>query len=333
MSTFELDYATMQQYIRQLKTVKENLNNASTSLAIQAFMLGNGTNSAVAELKEKVVSASRSVKRQSMKVEDLYGFANTLCSEAKTAETEAYNAVRGVGYITIGSLVVSSDAIGVAKDIRSVASALLGPAITVAGEDSAIAKWGKGLTAAGYALNIADNWAKADNAKDFWIATGKDAVGDIAKTGAKKIYDAVAGKPDIMTAAGTASFLKKNAIVQWVGNSAKDVYTNFTDGEGTFTDDVVESVIEVGLEGAVAAAGWAVATAAVSIIGAPGIVAAGVGAVAMWGVSKAANAIANKIYGNDKGFVENVGDSIQSGLKSLWGKCKQATTKVRALWA
>lgn len=102
-------------------------------------------------------------------------------------------------------------------------------------------------------------------------------------------------------------------------NWFKNGVENFSDNEGSFWDNVRETLAEGASGGMVALVTAGITAAVIAAVGiAPaGIGAAIVGAGASIIVEWASNILSEQMYHNEEGFVENVGDSISNWFEQL----------------
>ena len=158
-----------------------------------------------------------------------------------------------------------------------------------------------------------DNNPQAKWFIDFAGWGGKEAV--TGTKGADLIYSAVGF--------GAKTLLKKvingKNIVSWLAEWFKNGVENFTDNEGSFWDNVRETLAEGASGGMVALVTAGITAAVIAAVGiAPaGIGAAIVGAGASIIVEWASNILSEQMYHNEEGFVENVGDSISNWFEQL----------------
>lgn len=158
-----------------------------------------------------------------------------------------------------------------------------------------------------------DNNPQAKWFIDFAGWGGKEAV--TGTKGADLIYSAVGF--------GAKTLLKKvingKNIVSWLAEWFKNGVENFTDNEGSFWDNVRETLAEGASGGMVALVTAGITAAVIAAVGiAPaGIGAAIVGAGASIIVEWASNILSEQMYHNEEGVVENVGDSISNWFEQL----------------
>ena len=158
-----------------------------------------------------------------------------------------------------------------------------------------------------------DNNPQAKWFTDFAGWGSKEAVA--GTKGADLIYSAVGF--------GAKTLLKKvingKNTVSWLAEWFKNGVENFTDNEGSFWDNVRETLAEGASGGMVALVTAGITAAVIAAVGiAPaGIGAAIVGAGASIIVEWASNILSEQIYHNEEGFVENVGDSISNWFEQL----------------
>lgn len=148
---------------------------------------------------------------------------------------------------------------------------------------------------------------------------------DFAGWGSKEAVTGTKGADLIYSAVGfgAKTLLKKvingKNVVSWLAEWFKNGVENFTDNEGSFWDNVRETLAEGASGGMVALVTAGITAAVIAAVGiAPaGIGAAIVGAGASIIVEWASNILSEQMYHNEEGFVENVGDSISNWFEQL----------------
>lgn len=118
-----------------------------------------------------------------------------------------------------------------------------------------------------------------------------------------------------------AGTVVRSSVVGWMFDLYEDAVENFSDGEGSFADDLMETGSEA-IAGASIYAGAGVITAAIAAaagLASGGAVVAVVGAVVSIAVKWAADFISEAIYHNEEGFVENTGDVICNWAEQIFG--------------
>ena len=165
---------------------------------------------------------------------------------------------------------------------------------------------------------------------DRVIKYTKEVIKDALKTvfaalGSKEAVTGTKGADLIYSAVGfgAKTLLKKvingKNVVSWLAEWFKNGVENFTDNEGSFWDNVRETLAEGASGGMVALVTAGITAAVIAAVGiAPaGIGAAIVGAGASIIVEWASNILSEQMYHNEEGFVENVGDSISNWFEQL----------------
>lgn len=118
-----------------------------------------------------------------------------------------------------------------------------------------------------------------------------------------------------------AGAITGKTIAGWFVDFYEDAVENFSDGEGSFTDDLIETGAE-GLAGGLLYGTAAVVTAAVAALlglasGGVGIAIAGTISVIV--VKWAADFVSEIVFQNEEGFVENAGDVLCNWEEQLFG--------------
>ncbi len=171
--------------------------------------------------------------------------------------------------------------------------------------------------------------ATAENSKVSWAKSPIDLLkifndgisGDDLKGFAENVMKSVSkflGKESLYKNTGL-SRITSGHVASWAVDWIVDTIENFTDGNGSFFDDIRETMVE-GLIGGGKVLGIAAVTAAVvatlpatASAGAVAAVSVGVGFVVSWLLDKGANAVFN----NEEGFVENTGDIVCDWLEQM----------------
>lgn len=108
-------------------------------------------------------------------------------------------------------------------------------------------------------------------------------------------------------------------VASWAVDWVEDMVENFTDGDGSFYDDIRESLVE-GLVGAgkvgLTAGATCLVLSALSLTPG-GIVAVGATVFIGWLVPQILDGISNMAFQNEEGFVENTGDVICDWLEQV----------------
>ena len=184
-----------------------------------------------------------------------------------------------------------------AKNLISVITSGVGAAVS----ENPVAKWFN--TIIGTLGSGLDAESLGEAAKEMIKTFGKSQLGQFLKN--------ICG----------ACTVAAKSVAGWAIDFIEDIIENFTDGQGSFGDDLMES----GAEGAAGAALYGVAGGIAAIlVGALGIATGGVAAAVVTTavtivVKWAADSASEWAFQNEEGFVENAGDVMCDWAEQMFG--------------
>lgn len=285
MGEFELSYFEVNKGKNKAKYLSHQMHNYSKSYKSIERKLKGQKGLGLESVREQLVTLSNKCDYVSNDLEQIGLFLEQVISLTEQADNDARKLLESFSMRKVDRVINYTKE--VIKDILKTIFAALG----VQFDNNPQAKW----------------------FTDFAGWGSKEAVA--GTKGADLIYSAVGF--------GAKTLLKKvingKNTVSWLAEWFKNGVENFTDNEGSFWDNVRETLAEGASGGMVALVTAGITAAVIAAVGiAPaGIGAAIVGAGASIIVEWASNILSEQMYHNEEGFVENVGDSISNWFEQL----------------
>lgn len=293
MSEFYLKYHEVNQEKNRLIHSSHTMDRLNLSFHIVVSGLAGQKGLGVEEIRKQIRALGKKCALVADDLSDMGRFLEKLIKETEKADYDAAKTLKDF------SIRQTENAAQIARKIfKDLMSLLLA--------------WLGGI----FAGNVAVEWAcnLADAVND---AGDQNNLGDAAVEFIKSIAQSLLGS-GLKDGLGD---IGGKATAGWAVDLIQDGVENFTDGEGNFGEDVMETLSEALAGAAVYGAAAVAAALVISLLGLAGggagaaVVGVGVTIAVKW----AADFLSEQFFHNKEGFVENAGDGICNWREQVLG--------------
>lgn len=295
MAEFYMDYFEINHSKNQLIHTGENIDKLDRQFRSISSILQGERGLGIEEIVDRIDKLEKKNKKAAGALVEMGNFLKEVINQTEEANQKAKKILEDFsvrekekGFGTLKTF---------AKNLISVITSGVGVMVS----DNPRAKWFNTIIGAlGSGLDAESLGAAA---REMIKTVGKSQLGQFLKN--------VCG----------ACTVAAKSIAGWAVDFIEDIIENFTDGQGSFGDDLMESGAEGAAGGALYFAAGGVAAL---LIGALGITTGGVAAAVVTTavtivVKWAADSASEAVFHNEEGFVENAGDVVCNWAEQMFG--------------